>query len=43
LPVPTITWLPTTTGAEVRKYCWLKGAISLCQRSRPVRASSEIR
>ena len=28
LPVPTITWLPTTIGAVVEKYCWLKSAIS---------------
>ena len=26
-----------------QKYCWLKLAISLCQRSSPVRASSETR
>ena len=36
LPVPTSTWLPMTIGAIVEKYCWLKSAISTCQRSLPV-------
>ena len=40
---PTSTWLSTTIGAIVWKYCCSKLASSFVQRSLPVRASSEIR
>ena len=43
LPEPTSTWLSTTIGAMVWKYCCWKLASSLCQRSLPVLASSETR
>ena len=41
LPVPSSTWLSTTIGAIVEKYCWLKSAWTLFQRSLPVFASSD--
>ena len=39
--MPTMTVLPITIGAMVEKYCCVKGANSLFQRSFPVFASSE--
>ena len=42
-PMPTMTWFLMTMGAGVQKYCCRTSAISLCQRSLPVAASSETR